>query len=71
MYLASNYKLFQENKNRFTNVFKKYLGQINKLKHLPKNHQVYMKMIDIVIHPQVVEPFPMNMKVRIRLIVRK
>ena len=71
MYLASNHQLFQGNKNILTNVSKTFIGQINRLQCLPKNHQVYMKMIQIIIHPQVVEPFPINLTIRQIFLIRK
>ena len=64
MYLASNHQVFQKNKKRSKNVLEKLLGQIKRLKNLPRNHKVYIKMIHISIHPQVVEHFMINQKIR-------
>ena len=60
IYLASNHQVFWESKERLTNISEKLLYQIKRLNHLPKNHQIYMNMIHIMIHPEVVKYFPID-----------
>ena len=71
MFLDSSHQVFQEKKRMIKNVLENFLGQIKRLKHLPKKHQVSMNTIQIILHYEVVEPFLINMIIKTIFLIRK
>ena len=54
-----------------SNISEKFLNQINGLKNMPQNHQVYLKKNQMILQTRVVEHFLINLTTKIRLLLRK